>query len=78
MLEKLRDWESINSKLKNELEDASHQLIVNGSDLANSKLELQRHRNEIDVNWAISEIFKIDPFVQYSILIFHIFNRDLT
>lgn len=50
MLEKLRDWESLNAKLKNELEDASHQLIVNGSDLANSKLELQRHRNEIDVN----------------------------
>lgn len=48
LLEKLRDWEMLNAKLKNELEDASHQLIVNGSDLANSKLELQRHRNEID------------------------------
>ncbi|KAJ6644648.1 hypothetical protein Bhyg_09617 [Pseudolycoriella hygida] len=48
LLEKLRDWEILNAKLKNELEDASHQLIVNGSDLANSKLELQRHRNEID------------------------------
>lgn len=50
MSEKLRDWESLNAKLKTELEDASHQLIVNSSDLANSKLELQRHRNEIDVN----------------------------
>lgn len=49
-MEKLRDWEMLNSKLKIELEDASHQLIVNSSDLANSKLELQRHRNEIDVN----------------------------
>ncbi|XP_037045852.1 uncharacterized protein PFB0145c-like isoform X2 [Bradysia coprophila] len=48
LLEKLRDWELVNAKLKTELEDASHQLIVNGSDLANSKLELQRHRNEID------------------------------
>lgn len=57
LLEKLRDWEMLNAKLKNELEDASHQLIVNGSDLANSKLELQRHRNEIDV--SASSMLKI-------------------
>lgn len=50
MLEKLRDWEEVNLKLKNELADASHQLIVNTSDLANSKIELQRHRTEIDVS----------------------------
>lgn len=53
LLEKLRDWEQLNAKLKNELEDASHQITVNGSDLANSKLELQRHRNEIDVSCNI-------------------------
>lgn len=50
MLEKLRDWEQSNLKLKVELEDASHQLTVNSSDLANSKIELQRHRTEIDVS----------------------------
>lgn len=49
-LEKLRHWESANRKLKDELEDASHQLTVNSSDLANSKIELQRHRTEIDVS----------------------------
>lgn len=50
MLEKMRDWEQSNLKLKVELEDASHQLTVNSSDLANSKVELQRHRTEIDVS----------------------------
>lgn len=50
MLEKLRDWEQSNVKLRVELEDASHQLTVNTSDLANSKVELQRHRTEIDVS----------------------------
>lgn len=71
MLEKLRDWESLNAKLKNELEDASHQLIVNGSDLANSKLELQRHRNEIDVrkwpwrNRANGIFYKVFFFLIY-------------
>lgn len=53
MLEKLKDWEDIHLKLKRELEDASHQLIVNSSDLANSKVELQRHRAEIDVSCYI-------------------------
>lgn len=51
MLEKLKDWENIHMKLRRELEDASHQLIVNSSDLANSKVELQRHRSEIDVSF---------------------------
>lgn len=51
MMEKLKDWEDIHLKLKRELEDASHQLIVNSSDLANSKIELQRHRAEIDVSF---------------------------
>lgn len=53
--EKLNEWEQLNVKLKNELEDASHQLIVNSSDLANSKIELLRHRNEIDVRILISK-----------------------
>lgn len=50
MLEKLRDWEELHLKLKRELEDASHQLMVNSSDLANSRIDLQRHRSEIDVS----------------------------
>ena len=49
-MEKLREWEQLNGKLKLELEEASHQIIVNSSDLANSKIELQRHRSEIDVS----------------------------
>lgn len=73
MLEKLRDWESINAKLKNELEDASHQLIVNSSDLANSKLELQRHRNEIDVMY-----YRYFVVLTCLIIAYIFFNRDLT
>lgn len=40
----------LNVRLKNDLQDSTHQLMVRGTDLANCKLELQRHRAEIDVS----------------------------
>lgn len=43
----------INQKLKVELKDATQQLIVKSNELANSKTELQRHRQEIDVSFLM-------------------------
>lgn len=40
----------INQKLKGELKDSAQQLIVKSNELASSKTELQRHRQEIDVS----------------------------
>ena len=40
----------INQKLKAELKDSAEQLIARSNELANSKIELQRHRQEIDVS----------------------------
>ncbi|XP_059620136.1 uncharacterized protein LOC132264086 [Phlebotomus argentipes] len=48
MVEKLKDWEGVNSKLKGELTDASQQLCQKANDLALSRTELQKHRAEID------------------------------
>lgn len=50
MVEKLKEWESVNSKLKGDLSDASQQLCQKASDLALSRTELQKHRAEIDVS----------------------------
>lgn len=49
MLEKLKDWEEMNLKIKSDLGVASNQLIGSCTDLANSKMELQKCRNEINV-----------------------------
>lgn len=49
LLEKIKDWEHINMKLKNDLGVASEQLLINCDELSNSKMELQRRRNEINV-----------------------------
>lgn len=51
--EKLSEWEMINQKLKTELKDATQQLIVKSNEIANSKTELQRHRQEIDVSFFV-------------------------
>lgn len=48
-LEQLRDREVVNGQLKNDLHEVTNQLMQNGSELATSRLELQRHRTEIDV-----------------------------
>lgn len=49
--EKLRQWEVMNFKLKDELKDATQQLLVRGEDLICSKAELVKHRLEIDVSF---------------------------
>lgn len=49
MLEQLRDREVANGQLKCDLQEVTNQLMNNGSELANSRVELQRHREEIDV-----------------------------
>lgn len=46
--EKLRQWEIMNFKLKDELKDATQQLMVRGEDLISSKADLVKHRLEID------------------------------
>lgn len=56
LLEKMKDWEHMNIKLKNDLGVASEQLLINCDELANSKLELQRRRNEINVSFTIDWI----------------------
>lgn len=50
LLEQLRDRDVANGQLKCDLQEVTNQLMNNGSDLANSRVELQRHREEIDVN----------------------------
>lgn len=50
LLEQLRDRDVANGQLKCDLQEVTNQLMSNGSDLANSRVELQRHREEIDVN----------------------------
>lgn len=49
LLEQLRDREVANGQLKCDLQEVTNQLMNNGSELANSRVELQRHREEIDV-----------------------------
>lgn len=49
--EKVTEWEMINQKLKSELKDAAQQLIAKSNELMNSKAELHKHRQEIDVRW---------------------------
>lgn len=51
MLEKLKDLQDVNIKLQDDLMDATQELLLKNSDLSNSKTEIQRHRNEIDVRF---------------------------
>lgn len=51
--EKLRQWEIMNFKLKDELKDATQQLLVRSEDLISSKADLVKHRLEIDVRFFI-------------------------
>lgn len=47
---RLHDWEQLNVQLRHDLDTATGQLSENSSELAHSKVELQRHRCEIDVS----------------------------
>lgn len=49
MLEKIKDLQDVNVKLQDELMDATQELMIKTNDLSNTKAEIQRHRNEIDV-----------------------------
>lgn len=49
--EKVGEWEMINQKLKSELKDTTQQLITKSNELSSSKVELQKHRQEIDVSY---------------------------
>ncbi|XP_053955822.1 uncharacterized protein LOC128861604 isoform X1 [Anastrepha ludens] len=51
MLEKLKDLQDVNIKLQDELMDATQELLLKNNDLSNTKAEMQRHRNEIDVRF---------------------------
>lgn len=55
LLEQMKDWEHMNMKLKSDLGIASEQLLINCDELANSKIELQRRRNEINVSFTKSK-----------------------
>lgn len=51
MLEKIKDLQDVNIKLQDELMDATQELMLKNNDLSNTKAEMQRHRNEIDVRF---------------------------
>lgn len=63
--DKLKDMEMANVQLKFELDVTSKQLMINSNDLASSKIELQQHRNEIDVGHQIAIVAR---FSQYNSL----------
>lgn len=44
----------MNFKLKDELKDATQQLLVKGEDLISSKADLVKHRLEIDVRFFLN------------------------
>lgn len=55
----------MNFKLKDELKDATQQLLVRGEDLINSKADLVKHRLEIDVSF-----FFQNDFLHFFLIIF--------
>lgn len=52
LLLRLHDWEQLNAKLRGDLDAVSGQLKGCSCELAHSKIELQRHRSEIDVGFC--------------------------
>uniref|UniRef100_A0A182NKJ4 Cornetto n=1 Tax=Anopheles dirus TaxID=7168 RepID=A0A182NKJ4_9DIPT len=46
--DRVKEYEELNYKLQDDLKDAYHQLQVRGSELSSNKLELLKHRQEID------------------------------
>lgn len=48
--DRVKEYEELNEKLKDDLKDASQQLVTRGTELVKSKAELQSHRMEIDVS----------------------------
>lgn len=54
--DRVKEFEDLNVKLKDDLKDASQQLLARGNELVKSKAELQSHRMEIDVSRLRGEI----------------------
>lgn len=52
-MEKVTEWEMINQKIKSELKETAQQLIAKSNELMCSKVELHKHREEIDVSYDI-------------------------
>lgn len=48
--DRAKEYEELNVKLKEDLADASQQLVARGNELTKSKAELVSHRQEIDVS----------------------------
>ena len=48
--DRVKEYEELNYKLQDDLKDAYHQLQVRGSELSSNKVELLKHRQEIDVS----------------------------
>ncbi|XP_055627126.1 uncharacterized protein LOC129769112 [Toxorhynchites rutilus septentrionalis] len=46
--DRVKEYEELNQKLRDDLKDSSHQLLMRGNELAKSRSELQSHRKEID------------------------------
>uniref|UniRef100_A0A182XA35 Cornetto n=1 Tax=Anopheles quadriannulatus TaxID=34691 RepID=A0A182XA35_ANOQN len=46
--DRVKEYEELNYKLQDDLKDAYHQLQVRGSELSSNKVELLKHRQEID------------------------------
>lgn len=55
-LEKLRDSEENNLKLKDGLADTTKQLINNSNELAKSQIELKKSRREINVSFETNKL----------------------
>lgn len=55
-LEKLRDSEENNLKLKDGLADTTKQLINNSNELAQSQIELKKSRREINVSFETNKL----------------------
>ncbi|KAL9701644.1 hypothetical protein quinque_005085 [Culex quinquefasciatus] len=52
--DRAKEYEELNVKLKEELADASQQLVARGNELTKSKAELVSHRQEIDLSTLCS------------------------
>lgn len=49
-MDRLKDAEELNFRLKDDLEDKAKQLMNNSNELAHSHSELKKSRNEINVS----------------------------
>lgn len=60
--DRVKEFEDLNVRLKDDLKDASQQLLSRGNELVKSKAELQSHRMEIDVSFLRGKFKCISEF----------------